>query len=167
MEDKALLCRTKIMRLMSYLRLKFKLILYVEECLLVCTENIFSSVKDNNYAMKFWEDSKWKWDEGRVIWEKKRISSLNKITCRSSRPEVFLVKRTLKICNKFTGEHPCRSVISIKLQSNFIELTLRYGCSPLNLLHTFKTPFTKNSYGGLLLNLDFKLWSFNMNVNLA
>ena len=143
------------------------MILYVEKCLLVCTENIFSSVIDNNYAMKFWEDSKWKWDEGRVIWEKKRISSLNKITCRSSRPEVFLVKRTLKICNKFTGEHPCRSVISIKLQSNFIELTLRYGCSPLNLLHTFKTPFTKNSYGGLLLNLDFKLWSFNMNVNLA
>ena len=27
----------------------------------------------------------------------------------------------LKICSKFAGEHPCRSVISIKLQSNFIE----------------------------------------------
>ena len=27
----------------------------------------------------------------------------------------------LKIYSKFTGEHPCRSVISIKLQSNFIE----------------------------------------------
>ena len=34
---------------------------------------------------------------------------------RSSRPEVFLVKGALKICRKFTGEHPCRSVISIKL----------------------------------------------------
>ena len=32
--------------------------------------------------------------------------------CRSSRPEVFLVKDVLKICRKFTGEHPCRSVIS-------------------------------------------------------
>ena len=36
----------------------------------------------------------------------------------SSRPEVFLVKSVLKICSKYTGEHPCRSVISIKLQSS-------------------------------------------------
>ena len=28
---------------------------------------------------------------------------------------------------KFTGEHRCRSVISIKLQSNFIEIALRHG----------------------------------------
>ena len=32
---------------------------------------------------------------------------------RSSHPEVFLVKDVLKICSKFTGEHPCQSVISI------------------------------------------------------
>ena len=37
------------------------------------------------------------------------------VTFRSSHPEVFLVKGVLKICSKFTGEHPCRSVISIKL----------------------------------------------------
>ena len=30
---------------------------------------------------------------------------------------VFLVKGVLKIYSKFTGEQPCRSVISIKLQS--------------------------------------------------
>ena len=29
-----------------------------------------------------------------------------------------------QICSKFTGEHPCRSVISIKLLCNFIEITL-------------------------------------------
>ena len=29
---------------------------------------------------------------------------------------MFLRKSVLKICSKFTGEHPCRSVISIKLQ---------------------------------------------------
>ena len=46
-----------------------------------------------------------------------------------------------KICIKFTEEHPCRSVISVKLQSNFIEIILRHGCSPVNLLHTFRTPF--------------------------
>ena len=34
----------------------------------------------------------------------------------------------LKICSKFTGEHPCPSVISIKFQSNFIEITFRHGC---------------------------------------
>ena len=34
---------------------------------------------------------------------------------RSSPPEVFLGKGILQICGKFTGEHPCRSVISIKL----------------------------------------------------
>ena len=39
--------------------------------------------------------------------------------CRSSRPELFLGKGVLEIRNKFTGEDPCQSVISIKLQSNF------------------------------------------------
>ena len=34
---------------------------------------------------------------------------------RSSRAEVFLGNGVLKICSKFTGEHPCLSVISIKL----------------------------------------------------
>ena len=34
---------------------------------------------------------------------------------RSSRPEVFLRKGDLKICSKFRGEHPCRSVISINI----------------------------------------------------
>ena len=70
---------------------------------------------------------------------------------RSSHSEVSLGKDVLKIWSKFTGEHPCRSVISIKLLCNFIEITLRQGCSPVNLLHTSRTPFCKNTYGGLLL----------------
>ena len=41
--------------------------------------------------------------------------------------------------------------ISIKLQSNFIEITLRHGRSPVNLLHIFRTPFPKNNPGRLLL----------------
>ena len=40
---------------------------------------------------------------------------------------VFLVKGVLKISSKVTGEHPCRSLISIKLLCNFIEITLRRG----------------------------------------
>ena len=62
-----------------------------------------------------------------------------------------LGKGVLKICSKFTVEHPCRSAISIKLQSNVIEITLRYGCFPVNLLHIFRAPFPKNTSGRLLL----------------
>ena len=38
-----------------------------------------------------------------------------------------------------------------KAASNFIEITLWHGCSPVNLLHNFRTPFTKNTSGWLLL----------------
>ena len=73
---------------------------------------------------------------------------------RSNSPEVFLGKGILKICSKCTGERQCRKVISIKLlklQSNFIEITLQHGCSPVNLLHIFRTCFPNDSHGGLLL----------------
>ena len=66
---------------------------------------------------------------------------IRNIKFRSSHPEVFLRKYVLEICSKFTGEHPYRSAISIKLQSNFTEITLRHGCSPVNLLYIFRTPF--------------------------
>ena len=52
---------------------------------------------------------------------------------RSSHPEVLFAKVILKICSKFTGEHPCRSV--------FLK----------NLLHTFRTHFPRNTSGWLLL----------------
>ena len=70
---------------------------------------------------------------------------------RSSPSEVLLGKGLLKICSKFTGKHLCRSATSIKLQSNFIEIALRHGCSPVNLLHIFRKPFPKNTSGWLLL----------------
>ena len=57
--------------------------------------------------------------------------------------KVAIGKGVLKICSKFTGGHPCQSVISIKL--------LRHGCSPVNLLHIFRTPFPRNTFGWLLL----------------
>ena len=64
---------------------------------------------------------------------------------RSSPSELFLGKGFLKICSKFTGENSCRSAIGIKLQSNFIEITLQQGCSPVNLLHIFGIPFSKDT----------------------
>ena len=68
---------------------------------------------------------------------------------RGSPPEVFLGKGARKICSKFTGKYPCRSVISIKFLCNFIELTLWHWCYPVNLLHIFRTHFPKNTYGEL------------------
>ena len=56
-------------------------------------------------------------------------------------------KDVLKICSKITGEHSCRSVISIKLLCNFIEIALRYDCFFVNQLHIFRIPFLKNSCG--------------------
>ena len=44
-----------------------------------------------------------------------------------SHPEVFLEKVALKICSKFTGEHPCRRAILIKLLCHFSEIALRHG----------------------------------------
>ena len=64
---------------------------------------------------------------------------------------MFLRKDVVKICSNLTGEHPCRSAISIELQSNFIEITLRRRCSSVNLLHVFKIHFLKNTSGRLLL----------------
>ena len=67
---------------------------------------------------------------------------------RSSRPEAFLGKGVLTICNKFAGEQLCRSEISIKLLCNFIKITLWHGFSPVNLLHIFKDLFLRTPLDG-------------------
>ena len=69
---------------------------------------------------------------------------------RSNTRELFLGKSFLKIGNKFTEENPCQSVISIKLQGNFIEVALRHGYFPVHLLHIFRSPFPKNALGELI-----------------
>ena len=38
-----------------------------------------------------------------------------------------------------------------KVQSNVIEIILRHVCSPVNLLHIFRTFFHNDTYRGLLL----------------
>ena len=83
---------------------------------------------------------------------------------RSSHPEVFLGKDVLKICREFTGEQPCQIAISIKLQSNFIEITLRHGCSPVNLLHIFRTTFLKNTSRQILPNSEKTIRSHYSNI---
>ena len=66
----------------------------------------------------------------------------------SSHPEVFVGKGALKICSSFTGEHPSRSAISIKLLCN--------------LQHIFRTPFPKNTPRLLPLVFIFR-WIKNIN----
>ena len=63
---------------------------------------------------------------------------------RSSHQEAFLAKGVLKLWSKFTGEHPCQSMISIKLLCNFIEIALQLGCFLVNLLHIFRTTLEKH-----------------------
>ena len=63
----------------------------------------------------------------------------------------LLRKGVLKICSKFTGEYPCQSVISIKLQ-----ITLRQGCSPVNLLHLSEHLFLRTPLDGCFWIKDEK-----------
>ena len=72
---------------------------------------------------------------------------------RKEPSRAVLKKRFLKICSNFKGENPCWSVISIKLLCNIIEITLQHGCSPLNLLHIFRTSFSKNTSGDCALSI--------------
>ena len=59
---------------------------------------------------------------------------------------VFLGKAILQVCIKFTGKHPCRELISIKLLYNFIEITLLHGCSPTNWAAFGQPIFTSKTY---------------------
>ena len=70
------------------------------------------------------------------------------LSCLQMQPFRGVPRKTcLKTSSKFTAEYPCRSLISIKLRWNFIEIALRNECSPVNLLHVFRTPLYKNTYG--------------------
>ena len=58
----------------------------------------------------------------------------------SSGPKGFLRKDVLKICSKFTGEHPYQSVISVNLQSNYLLLLFRIIAKCLVSQLTFPVP---------------------------
>ena len=76
--------------------------------------------------------------------------------------------RNMSVLSIQCRKHPLRGVLSKrcsenmqqiykrtpmpKCDSNFIEITLRDVCSPINLQYVvFRTPFSKNTSGGLLL----------------
>ena len=73
--------------------------------------------------------------------------------------QVFLVVISLLASSKkslplpFTWQkQPTRSVV----RERFSKITLRYCCSPVNLLYIFRTPFYKNTSWGLFLTLGKK-----------
>ena len=90
-------------------------------------------------------------------WKKAFIWSMNK-ECQI-KANIHQKQRCRRVLKKSCSENmqqiyrrtPCRSVISTTLQSNFIEIALWYGCSPVNLLHIFRTCFPWNTSGWLLL----------------
>ena len=99
----------------------------------------------------------------------------------SSHPEVFLEKGVLKIYSKFPGEHPCRSVTSIKLLYWNHTSTWVFSCK---FAACFRTPFPKNTSGRLLdlpwiylngqkqdneLSRHFasKIWNWSIRLNLV
>ena len=75
-----------------------------------------------------------------------------------------------KVFRKYAGNlqennHVEASVILMKLLSNFIEVTLWHGFSPVNLLHIFRTPCYKYTSGRLLLEFRvFFVKKFALNL---
>ena len=60
------------------------------------------------------------------------------------------------IAKKENQKQPSRDVLC-----NFIEIVLLHECSPVNLLHLFRTPFFKNISGCLLLeNWHVLVWVY-------
>ena len=75
---------------------------------------------------------------------------------RHSIPLTIEEKR-LKLLFIFSFQkQPFRGVLGKKcsenIQSNFIEIPLQHRCSPVNLMHIFRTPFQQNTFEWLLLS---------------
>ena len=97
----------------------------VKQQLQICIPSHFRTFQNSDYSNKILEFptiSPWLqvyiyWNTICFIWQHQlQASFFNYATFKNSRPQVLLGKGVLKICSKFTGEHQCGSVISIKLQ---------------------------------------------------
>ena len=59
-----------------------------------------------------------------------------------------------KVAKQLKSHFGMKSHFIEQLKSRFIEITLWHGCSPVNLLHIFRTFFTKNTSERPLLKLE-------------
>ena len=49
------------------------------------------------------------------------------------------------------------AIKNVLINISIISVTFRHGCSHVKMLHIFRTPFPKNTSGGLLLHLYGKI----------
>ena len=79
---------------------------------------------------------------------------------RSSYPEVFFKKGTLRNFAKFTGKHVCQSLCFNKVaglrSANLFKKILSHRCFPVNFAKFLRTSFLQNTSGRLLLNKVIK-----------
>ena len=66
----------------------------------------------------------------------------------------FLKKVSYRVCQKSIAQKIWKYV-----QSNFIKITLRHECSPVNLLHIFRASVFNNISGRLLLDQRLLVYS--------
>ena len=88
---------------------------------------------------------------------------------KSSPQEVFLKKRCSEIIQQIYMRKPMLKYDFNFIElywSNFIEITLWYGCSTVNVLYFFRTAFPKSTYEGLLLLRHFIINTANIFANL-
>ena len=86
------------------------------------------------------------------------ITTWNKICVIQKLPSRGVLK---KRCSDNTQQIYRRTTMP-KFVCNFIGITLRHGCSPVNLPHIFRTPFTKNTSERLLLVIDVSVVLFSV-----
>ena len=91
-----------------------------------------------------------------LIFQKNVLSELKPIKvfgsiCFRNKSEAALERCSYKkVFWRYASNLQKNTHAEVWFQSNFIEMTLRHRCSPVNLLHIFGTPFPKNTSGGLL-----------------
>ena len=80
---------------------------------------------------------------------------------RGSHPEVFFRKGVLKICSKFTGEHSCRCVISVKLLKHGIS-----NCVP-EAMYSNTINYILTMWGQYSCKVGFVTAQVNMSIFLC
>ena len=106
----------------------------------------------------FWQRLRQSCSENRSKLSQKYFLYLDFFERYNYHPLVYLrqfVKTTLLL-----QKQPSRGILKKRcseimqqIYSNFIEITFWHGCSPVNLLYIFRTTFSKNTSGWLLLSV--------------
>ena len=101
---------------------------------------------------------------------KSHMLSHNYSHCRKQPLRGVFKKRCSENMQQIYRRTPMPKCDFNKVASNFTEIALRHGCSPVNLLYIFRIPFPRNSSGWLLqnclsFNKESKGSTFVVNVN--